>query len=402
MKRYNYILTIAAMLCAVNAQAQINLRPGYIITNENDTIRGNIDFRTAERNAHTCDFFPTDINSKKSYQPGDIYAYRFTDDGKFYVTRTVTIDDTKQKLFLEYLVKGVVSLYYYKDASTHFFFENEEGQMVEAVEETKEVTSEHGTTGIRTQKKYIGVMKWMFQKSDKVMKKIPRLSLSKDELSKITKEYHYDTCETGEQCIEFENKTDKHFFKLQYTASAGVRIHSLDSNVSTQYWSIGSMKSISPSVAFGVNVTIPRIGQILGLQAEVEFSRLACEKDAFASKSTYYKLDIDATVSDVRLGLRLKPFKGKVYPVIEGGGCYTHLWGLSATLYAQRLLAAQFYTDELDASKYINKNYYSYYASAGIVFNLSKNSLIVQGLYQQSVGADNKLSTIGGSIGLTF
>ncbi len=400
--RTRILTTLIFLAVCCIATAQVNQRPGYIITNRNDTIQGMIDFRTAERNGHVCDFYSAATQQKETFYPGDIYAYRFTDDGKFYVTRTITLDRVTQKLFLEYLIKGVVSLYYYKAEASRFFFENEEGQMIEAVEEIKEIAISSGAPAIRTNKQYIGVMTWLFQKSDKVMQKIPKLALSKEELSRITKEYHYDTCDTGEQCIEFENKPDKHFFKLLFTVSAGVRIHTFKVDQNIFYWRIGTMKSISPSMTLSTNITIPRIGQSIGLQAEVELSKLVCQKDAFTTGDFYHKVNIDALVSDVRLGLRFRPFKGKIYPVIEGGGSYSKLWGLSADLSTQRIISSQFYEDESEISQGITKNFFGYYATAGLVINLPKNSLIIQGLYKQSTRKGDRLSTWGASLGYSF
>ncbi|WP_455586775.1 hypothetical protein [Bacteroides sp.] len=42
-----------------------------------------IDFRTAEQNAQVCSFRADTSRLVQRYVPGDISAYRFTDDGKF-------------------------------------------------------------------------------------------------------------------------------------------------------------------------------------------------------------------------------------------------------------------------------------------------------------------------------
>ena len=41
---------------ATAATAQTNPKPGFIITNNGDTIRGILDFRTNERMSKQCDF----------------------------------------------------------------------------------------------------------------------------------------------------------------------------------------------------------------------------------------------------------------------------------------------------------------------------------------------------------
>jgi len=130
------ILILFCFLFSINAQE--NYSPGYIITNTYDTIRGYIDYKTDIQNAKVC-HFKTNLNDEeKSFLPGQIAGYRFTDAGRFYVTKSVKIKDSARTVFLEYLVKGIMNLYYYtegSDASTdvnynkYYFFENEKGEM---------------------------------------------------------------------------------------------------------------------------------------------------------------------------------------------------------------------------------------------------------------------------------
>ena len=51
------VLTIILMMFSVTmTTAQTNPKPGFIITNNGDTIRGVIDFRTNEKLSKQCDF----------------------------------------------------------------------------------------------------------------------------------------------------------------------------------------------------------------------------------------------------------------------------------------------------------------------------------------------------------
>jgi hypothetical protein len=61
----NKILTIVTSLTFVflEVSAQINPEQGYIITNEGDTIRGTIDYRSDVRNARECRSSFSGLNS---------------------------------------------------------------------------------------------------------------------------------------------------------------------------------------------------------------------------------------------------------------------------------------------------------------------------------------------------
>ncbi len=401
MKRLQYLFTLIFLFAAITAGAQVNLRPGYIIDNRNDTIYGTIDFRTAERNAHICDFYPAGSTQKTTYEPGSIYAYRFTDDGKFYITRKVTLYNTPQTLFLEYLVKGTISLYYYKDDEPHYFFENENGAMLEAAIEEVESKDEQGKTGILTRKPYIGIMTYLFQDSEKVRNKVPTLTFTKGSLIKITKEYHYETCRTGEQCIEFENKPDSRFFHYDFTLSAGIVQHTFTGSSKSYIVNIGAMKSASPSMLGGVVVTVPRIGTTIGMQAEVELSKLAV-KGELPRANYYTRVEIDAWLTDFRCGLQLNPFKGKVQPLIEGGAVFTHLWGTDALVTEQNFLGSSIKEVKQDLTGDLYDDYFGYYAGAGLLIKLNKTAFSLRGRYESRTVWQEKLTSWSGSIGYIF
>ena len=47
----------------------------------------------------------------KEYTPLEIQAYRFTPDGKYYISKTVEIDgEEDRKLFIEHILNEVVNL----------------------------------------------------------------------------------------------------------------------------------------------------------------------------------------------------------------------------------------------------------------------------------------------------
>lgn len=105
------LLTPFLLFASMRTYGQINPHPGYIVTNENDTISGTLDLRTSSVNSRQCTFRAMGERDFKTYSPGEVKAYRFEDDGTLYVSRNVEVDGKKREVFLEYLVKGIVSLY---------------------------------------------------------------------------------------------------------------------------------------------------------------------------------------------------------------------------------------------------------------------------------------------------
>jgi hypothetical protein len=112
MKRI--ICFIAGLLLIGQLSAQHDYRMGYIITNEQDTVYGLIDYRSDIRNAFTCSFKKNETDIVTDYTPSDIAAYRYIDN-KYYISRNIGSENVPKQVFLEYLVNGVAKLYYYRD-----------------------------------------------------------------------------------------------------------------------------------------------------------------------------------------------------------------------------------------------------------------------------------------------
>lgn len=65
------LFAIFAFSAAI-VMAQTNPKSGYVITNNGDTIRGIIDFRTNEKLSRQCDFWANGGSVKTTFKPGDI------------------------------------------------------------------------------------------------------------------------------------------------------------------------------------------------------------------------------------------------------------------------------------------------------------------------------------------
>ena len=87
------IVFILLLLATIPQQlmAQVNPQKGYIITNDNDTIYGTIDYLTDARNAKVCLFQKEGEKGYKSLSPTDIKGYRLAGDGIYYVSRMLPI-----------------------------------------------------------------------------------------------------------------------------------------------------------------------------------------------------------------------------------------------------------------------------------------------------------------------
>ena len=105
-------LLLSAMLCLFFASGfSQKFLPGFIITLENDTIYGGVANQQDLINVKKCSFKDS-LGEITIFQPNDIFGYKFN-DGRYYISKKLENGNLEKSVFLEYLVKGVIDLYYY-------------------------------------------------------------------------------------------------------------------------------------------------------------------------------------------------------------------------------------------------------------------------------------------------
>ena len=389
--------------------AQLNLRPGYVITNYNDTVYGSIDFRSANYNALQCTFKELGSEKTTNYNPGEIYAYRFTDDGKFYVTRKVTINSQEENYFLEYIIQGIINMYYLPGNPVRFFFETEDGNMLEVTKEDQVITNDDGRTGIRQDTRYIGRLNNLFGKSERAKKDISRLTFSKDGLAKITRNYHYDVCETGEECIEFESKRETEFVKVSFSILAGVKNHSLLIQELNKFWNTGDMHSTTPSIGVDLGLSAPRVSKTFSLHITAEGSLFKSEKTVPSEHYPYSLIKVKAFLLDNKIGVRYAPLQGKAQPFIEAGAIQTLLFGKDISASNEVANGNEVTIVSHDHSDYSSSYYGGFYVGAGLMCGIGKHTLSLSGYYCHKLSnsrdatlSSHKLRTFEVMAGFTF
>lgn len=197
---------------ALNAQTDFS--PGYVIINSGDTLYGKIDYRGDLLMSNSCKL-KTDENIVKEFSPKDILSYRFF-DGKYYVSRKI---DGKS-VFLEYLIKGKVNIYYVRDAKGDYYFLDKEGVKMTEIpydEGIKYVDNKHV---FYESTKHIGFLNYYMQDAPEFQKRIKSIKKPEHQnLIKLAEDYHNAVCK-GEKCIIYEKKQP--FMKVNFEFVGGV------------------------------------------------------------------------------------------------------------------------------------------------------------------------------------
>ncbi len=165
------------------AQAQMDFRKGYVITNDNDTLKGYVDYRTLE----ICSFKETPENKDhKTFMPGEIRGFGF-EFNRWFVSKTVNANDN---FFLEILVRGPASLYEYDDI---FYLETQD--TILPLKTKSKTTQMSNTTGKFKFREYIGIINFLLKDCPPDIRLLNRMKYRKESFIEIVEEY--DQCVSG-------------------------------------------------------------------------------------------------------------------------------------------------------------------------------------------------------------
>ena len=375
------ISIFCTLFTIITAGAQVNSRPGYIITNLNDTIYGTIDYRSAAQNAQYCIFQQNGTNEYKHYSPSDIQAYRFLNDGKYYVSRTIDLDGSKAPYFLEYLIKGIVSLYFLPtNDSDCYFVENELGEMtlIEIPDE-----SVVGYEKARELKKQAVLSLYkVFDESVLIKTRLVNSGLNKPILTGFTKEYHNEICTSAEECVQFEYDRKERTVILDLHVGAGMAYHS----ISIEEWTkFGKMTNVFPALNVGIDFRLPRFSNHLFVQSMLSLSCLKAEK-TLKNKT----VNLESMVADLQAGAAYT-FNGKKWnPILQAGVLLTTFLNSKSS-------------EPIGVFESLSGNFtlnFGCYAGARLEYPLKNNALFLDAVYKYR--GSSKFSTIGIGLGYKF
>lgn len=210
-----YVLLIVVSCLVEILYAQTGYRSGYVIKSEGDTLFGLIDFRSEIKMCEGCEFKLNDSTATITFTPDKIMGYRFT-DGKYFVRKKVN----NKVVFLEFLIKGRVNIYYSTDIySDHYYVEKDSFGLMELP--YKEEYKIKGDRELFVQSKaHIGLLSYYMQDAPGIESQI--LSIKKPEttnLITLAKNYHNAVCD-GEKCIIYEQKPPA--FKMNLEVCGGL------------------------------------------------------------------------------------------------------------------------------------------------------------------------------------
>ena len=353
-----FLILYSLFFSVVLSMAQTNPKPGYIITNSGDTIRGILDFRTNKMLAKRCDFWAEGESEVKHFKPGEIESFRFDHNGKYFVTRRLTVHEEPELYFAEFMVQGKMNLYCVADAyEEYFFFERDDGEMAKLT--TRSVISSSSLQEVQEHKKEMkeeyGKVKLLLQDSWKAAEEMNGVNMTRGKLVNVVKEYHKDVCTDGSSCMVYEYKENADKMKSHFKLFGGYGYYAKERTV-CQDLPDESYHGSTLELGFAAETDIERVMKGGSAEVAVMYSPKAkFEHDVMVkgghslSHTTYEKSRLQFTIGVVkRFGNK------KVQPLARVGGFYTmHMGNWEERYYMGKKIVDQGWSNTQHSGLYV-------------------------------------------------
>jgi len=367
MKKFISV-AILTTLIFLQGFSQKDFQKGYVVMNNKDTIFGLINYGSNYENTLKC-VFKTDQQSPiRTFNPNDIFAYRF-DDSKYFISKKIKPADTT-KIFFEFLFDGIVNLYDYFDKSgVHYLISKTEDEFIE-LKNNINTTIIDGVEYERESKEYIGTLKTLFKDSPKALKMAENLSLNLNPLIDLSEEYHKEVC-PSEECITYTKK--KIHIKFSFGLVAGVNSLGISIEETQRITDRFILPNNGTGLILGahVNMSDPFFSRRLSIQSEITaaFNKYSTDKSKLNLKTLNIPLQIKYSL----------PFKSFQISALAGLG-YNYI------------LAFDFFSNDYGKYDFIGgKNQICLLGGLEFSYNLNLNSSIFSQLKYESIsGTEHK------------
>ncbi len=390
--------------------AKTDFRSGYLINNQNDTIPGLIKYK--EGNFDVCIFKPTSTSEEHAYYPEDIQAFAYTND-KYFESRNIDTNGKTQRVFIEVLVRGNVSLYRYK---SRVFVEKVNDKFYELEVEEKTIIVE-GQNVKSKSTKHLGILRYLLSDCGQLSSKINSVKLFQKPLTKLIEEYNI--CVSADY---ISYKDQKPWSKVTFGVISGYNFSSLNftaynSNFPSAIFD-SDLKSNSPSAGVFFDISSPRINERISFHPEIWY--IAPRYYAYVveeGSSITKRNDIYFNFSAIKLPAALRftfPSK-KVIPFFYFGlANYVIFKKESKTILEEEYITTNIITTREYPPLDIGRHQLALYGGAGMYFKIGEQkTLFIDARYESGDGIiyekynpnntlSSKTTTLSVLLGLNF
>lgn len=317
------LLSLLLIFLAIyqHAFAQRDFKEGYIVTNEGDSISGWIKYQEGRKSNEFCAFKKNETDIVQNYTPDQIKGYRFTNN-RSYETHEIKIDENRlEKIFLEVLIKGTVSLY----RSVNYFYIQKNGAVLRKLSNDMLSFDVDGQAYQKPSLRYISSLKILLSDCEAMEKKIPKVQFHEKSLTTLIEQYN--KC-IGQSSTVF--KSDMPWFKMGVGISLGYNLSKLnippiDENEEHLHGDFDLANSFIPGIF--LNFSSPRISEkssfYIGL-FYLNSTYKSISSFPYFLGTNYNEVEIKLEQLKIPIGYRYTFSKSKFKPYINLGISLTY------------------------------------------------------------------------------
>lgn len=211
------ILVLMIFVPEILSAANKEWKTGYIVTNQNDTLKGYIAYRNSPDDQEKCLFKKDMQSSEFAYTPNELISYRYN-DGLYFQSKNVKTAHLNGKYFVECLLEGIINLYcaqidYSKEIDdqksfgpivTAFLVEIPEDNSWVEIICPADVYNDQLESKRNDQK----LTSLFINQIEKLKNDIPKSSYNRDKMVALFKKYHDLVC-TDKACVIYKEADKK-------------------------------------------------------------------------------------------------------------------------------------------------------------------------------------------------
>lgn len=381
LKKLRYVLVLLFLIPSLQLLAQSNVREGYVITLQGDTLYGEIDFRTSAMNMKRCVFRQKGETSFKTYLPGEISGYRFTNNGIYYISKEIKTDEGKKVVFVEYVLRGNMNLY--QLGADEMLLEDEDGNLAKfSVVKAQRSTDKKE---IRNEMKDVLIM---LNKSPNATNLILEKDKNRENTKAAVRAYVDEVCPDG-FCEAFEYKskeTPKEDRTMYYWVKAGLK------RTAYNFWNDETVSGVSPQFSAGLDFHLNRLfkGLMVNVGLLFELGKTSQDlPDVYKDDKPHTYLhyfektsNVDFQQLDVMLGPGYQFKMGSLMLRAKCGGIYrlvSHKFNYTISRYSYDSSIGGFKKNKVKEDEDITYKFnsqFGLYAGVGVEYPLKKFSII--------------------------
>lgn len=270
-------------------------------------------------------------------------------------------------LFLEFLLQGMMDVYYYNNGDqAYYFFEKEDGSVQMITKRPEKIINGKYVKD----KQYDGQLRFLFYGHLPPLYQKHFIDFERKAIINIAKTYHDDVCQTGEACIVYvDEKPNALFLEWDFSVYAGIAPVQYTNKLVENYdVKDVEMSGYFPQIGAQVNVFYPGLSKSFSLLLDVSLSKFNINRKKV---SPIRDVESKAYILSPRIGIKYRYPKYKLCPFCEAGGVYTKLLNSKIHYY---LNMDKSYRSE---PEYGMKSYYmGFYGAAGIDYKLKRNNAL--------------------------